>query len=176
MHAALDRTDRQLVQALQDNARLTSAELAQMAHLSQSPCWRRVRRLETEGVISGYHAALDRRALGWGVLAFVMVGIDHQTESLSVAFEEAVCAIPEVVMFHGISGPEDFILVVVAKDLDDYSALLQRRLHRLPGVRHVHTYFSLQEFKGQVGGLPVPAPHTLRDQASVAASPSSGGS
>ncbi len=156
MQTELDRIDRQLVHALQDDARLTSGELAQMAHLSQSPCWRRVKRLEDDGVIRGYHAALNRRALGFGVLAFVMVGIDHQTEVSSVAFEEAVCAIPEVVMFHGISGPEDFLLVVVARDLDAYSELLQRRLHRLPGVRHVRTHFSLQEFKGQVGGLPVP--------------------
>ncbi|MBO9679365.1 Lrp/AsnC family transcriptional regulator [Paenacidovorax monticola] len=156
MQTELDRIDRQLVHALQDDARLTSGELAQMAHLSQSPCWRRVKRLEDDGVIRGYHAVLNRRALGFGVLAFVMVGIDHQTEVSSVAFEEAVCAIPEVVMFHGISGPEDFLLVVVARDLDAYSELLQRRLHRLPGVRHVRTHFSLQEFKGQVGGLPVP--------------------
>ena len=156
MQTELDRIDRQLVHALQDDARLTSGELAQMAHLSQSPCWRRVKRLEDDGVIRGYHAVLNRRALGFGVLAFVMVGIDHQTEVSSVAFEEAVCAIPEVVMFHGISGPEDFLLVVVAHDLDAYSELLQRRLRRLPGVRHVRTHFSLQEFKGQVGGLPVP--------------------
>ena len=152
---ALDRTDRHLLQALQDNARLTSGELAQMAHLSQSPCWRRVKKLEDDGVISGYHAALNRRALGYGVMAFVMVGIDHQNEIASKAFEDAVCAIPEVVMFHGISGPEDFLLVIVARDLDAYSDLLQRKLHRLPGVRQVHTHFSLQEFKGQLAGLPV---------------------
>jgi len=157
MRMELDRTDRQIVAALQDDARLTSGELAQIAHLSQSPCWRRVKRLEDGGVIAGYHAALDRRALGLGVMVFVMVGIDHQTEASSLPFEEAVCAIPEVVMFHGISGPEDFMLVVVARDLDDYSQLLQNRLHRLPGVRRVHSYFSLQEFKGRVGGQPVPA-------------------
>ena len=157
MQPELDRTDRQLLAALQGNARLTSGELAQQAHLSQSPCWRRVKRLEDEGVIRGYHAALDRRALGLGVMAFVMVGIDHQTETSSRAFEAAVCAIPEVVMVHGIAGPADFLLVVVARDLDAYSELLQRHLHRLPGVRHVQTHFSLQDFKGHVGGLPVPA-------------------
>ncbi|WP_280189492.1 Lrp/AsnC family transcriptional regulator [Delftia sp. PS-11] len=151
----IDQTDRQLIRALQDNARLTSGELAQRVHLSQSPSWRRIKRLEDAGVITGYHAALDRRAVGFGVLAFVMVGIDRQNEASSILFEEAVCAIPEVVMFHGISGPEDFLLVVVARDLDAYSELLQRRLHRLPGVRHVHTHFSLQEFKGQIGGLPI---------------------
>ena len=86
MQAEIDRTDRQLLRALQDNARLTSGELAEMAHLSQSPCWRRVKRLEDAGVVRGYHAQLDRRAVGLGVMAFVMVGIDHQTEALSVAF------------------------------------------------------------------------------------------
>ncbi|AVT05309.1 Lrp/AsnC family transcriptional regulator [Paracidovorax avenae] len=156
MQTELDRTDRQLLSALQDNARLTSGELAQMAHLSQSPCWRRVKRLEEEGVIAGYHATLNRRALGLGVMVFVMISIDHQTEASSLPFEEAVCAIPEVVMFHGISGPEDFMLVVVTRDLDAYSELLQNRLHRLPGVRRVHSYFSLQEFKGRIGDLPVP--------------------
>ncbi|ADX45091.1 Lrp/AsnC family transcriptional regulator [Paracidovorax avenae] len=156
MQTELDRTDRQLLSALQDNARLTSGELAQMAHLSQSPCWRRVKRLEEDGVIAGYHASLNRRALGLGVMVFVMIGIDHQTEASSLPFEEAVCAIPEVVMFHGISGPEDFMLVVVTRDLDAYSELLQNRLHRLPGVRRVHSYFSLQEFKGRIGDLPVP--------------------
>ncbi|WP_053844184.1 Lrp/AsnC family transcriptional regulator [Paracidovorax avenae] len=156
MQIELDRTDRQLISALQDNARLTSGELAQMAHLSQSPCWRRVKRLEEDGVIAGYHASLNRRALGLGVMVFVMIGIDHQTEASSLPFEEAVRAIPEVVMFHGISGPEDFMLVVVARDLDAYSELLQNRLHRLPGVRRVHSYFSLQEFKGRIGDLPVP--------------------
>lgn len=156
MHIDFDKTDRLLVQALQRDARLTSGELAQLANLSQSPTWRRVRRLEEAGLILGYHAALDRRALGYGVLAFVLVGIDRQNESSSAAFEQAVLDIPEVVMVHAISGPEDFMLVVVARDLDHYSEVLQKRLHRLPSVRQVHTHFSLQDFKGQIGNLPIP--------------------
>ena len=156
MHEEIDKTDRLLLQALQANARLTSGELAQMAHLSQSPAWRRVKRMEEAGVVTGYHAALDRRALGYGVLAFVLVGIDHQNETSSHPFENAVKDIPEVVMFHAISGPEDFMLVVVAKDLDSYSNLLQHKLHRLPGVRRVHTHFSLQDIKGQISHLPIP--------------------
>ncbi len=155
MRVETDEIDRQLLTALQDNARLTSAELAQMTGLSQSPCWRRVKRMEESGLIKGYQARLDRRALGYGVNAFVMVGIDHQDAVSSRAFEEAVRAIPEVVLFHGISGPADFMLLVVARDLDAYSELLQKRLHRLPGVKQLQTYFSLQEFKG-FGGLPIP--------------------
>lgn len=157
MQIDVDLTDRKLLEALQNNARLTTGELAQMTNLSQSPCWRRIKRMEESGLIAGYQARLSRKGLGYGVMAFVMVSIDHQTEIRSVEFEEAVCAIPEVVMFHGISGPEDFMLVVVARDLEHYSTLLQTRLYRLPGVRQARTSFSLQEFKG-FDQLPIPAP------------------
>ena len=155
MQIEMDSIDRQLLQALQNNARLTTGELAQMTNLSQSPCWRRIKRLEESGLIASYQARLNRRALGYGVMAFVMIGIDHQNEARSFDLEEAVAAIPEVVMFHAISGLEDFMLVVVARDLDDFSELLQRKLHRIPGVRQVHTFFSLQEFKN-FGELPIP--------------------
>ncbi|MDM0104571.1 Lrp/AsnC family transcriptional regulator [Variovorax sp. J22R24] len=156
MQIELDKIDRQLMAALQQNARLTTGELAQMTGLSQSPCWRRIRRLEESGLIDGYHARLSRRGLGYGVVAFVSISIDHQNELRSMEFVEAVRAIPEVVMFHGITGTADFLLMVVARDLDAYSDLLQSKLHRLPGVKQVQTSFSLQEFK-RFDDLPVPA-------------------
>lgn len=155
MPLTLDATDKLLLSALQGDARLTSAELAERAHLSQSPCWRRIKRLEESGLIAGYGARLDRRTLGWGVMAFVTITIDSQDERLSVAFEAAVRDIPEVVMCHGVSGPEDFILVVVAQDLDAYSALMQHKLRRMPGVKLVRTSFSLQEVKA-MNGIPIP--------------------
>lgn len=155
MPLTLDATDKLLLSALQGDARLTSAELAERAHLSQSPCWRRIKRLEESGLIAGYGARLDRRTLGWGVMAFVTITIDSQDERLSVAFEAAVRDIPEVVMCHGVSGPEDFILVVVAQDLDAYSALMQHKLRRMPGVKLVRTSFSLQEVKA-MHGVPIP--------------------
>jgi DNA-binding Lrp family transcriptional regulator len=151
----LDRTDRRLLAALQQNARLTTAELAQSIGMSQSPCWRRVRQLEDSGLIGGYHARLNRRALGWGVVAFVSISIDFQNEARSAEFVQAVNTIPEVVMFHGVTGSADFLLMVVARDLDDYSQLLQNRLHGLPGVKQVQTSFSLQEFKA-FGDFPIP--------------------
>ncbi|MDM0076626.1 Lrp/AsnC family transcriptional regulator [Variovorax sp. J2P1-59] len=156
MQIELDHIDRQLMAALQQNARLTTGELAQMTGLSQSPCWRRIRRLEESGLIDGYHARLSRRGLGYGVVAFVSISIDHQNELRSTAFVDAVRAIPEVLMFHGITGTADFLLMVVARDLDAYSELLQSKLHRLPGVKQVQTSFSLQEFK-RFDDLPIPA-------------------
>lgn len=156
MRVDFDGVDLQLLAALQDNARLTTGELAQMAGLSQSPCWRRIRRMEEAGLIEGYHARLSRRALGYGVVAFVSISIDFQNEARSAEFVDAVRAIPQVVMFHGVTGAADFLLMVVAEDLDTYSELLQRKLHRLPGVKQVQTSFSLQEFK-RFDDLPIPA-------------------
>ncbi len=156
MQVEIDATDRLLLQALQANARLTTSELAQQTQLSQSPCWRRIKRLEDDGMIADYHARLDRGALGYGVMAFVTISIEGQDEGHSLDFERAVRDIPEVVMCHGVSGPEDFVLVVVAQDLDAYSALMQHKLRRLPGVKMVRTSFSLQEVKG-LDGLPIPA-------------------
>jgi Lrp/AsnC family leucine-responsive transcriptional regulator len=156
MQIDFDGVDLMLLEALQDNARLTTGELAQLTGLSQSPCWRRIRRLEEAGLIDGYHARLSRRALGYGVVAFVSISIDFQNEARSAEFADAVLAIPQVVMFHGITGSADFLLMVVAEDLDSYSDLLQRKLHRLPGVKQVQTSFSLQEFK-RFDELPIPA-------------------
>lgn len=155
MQAELDTIDRQLLCALQANARLTTSDLAQATGLSQSPCWRRIRRLEETGLIAGYQARLDRRKLGYGVVAFVSVTIDHQNKERNTLFVEAVNAIPEVVMFHAVTGTADFLLMVVAEDLDTYSTLLQQKLHRLPGAQQVQTNVSLREFKA-FGALPIP--------------------
>jgi Lrp/AsnC family leucine-responsive transcriptional regulator len=156
MQEDFDDLDREIAAALQRNARITTNDLAKMTGLSQSPCWRRVKRLEESGLIDGYHARLDRRVLGYGVVAFVGISIDFQNEQRSAEFVEAVGAIPQVVMFHGVTGAADFLLMVVAEDLDAYSDLLQRTLHRLPGVRQVQTSFSIQEFKS-FDSLPIPA-------------------
>lgn len=155
MQTELDAIDRQLLSALQANARLTTGELALATGLSQSPCWRRIRRLEEAGLIAGYRARLDRRQLGYGVVAFVSITIDYQNAARNTLFVEAVNAIPEVVMFHAVTGTADFLLMVVAADLDSYSTLLQNKLHRLPGAQQVQTNVSLREFKA-FDGLPIP--------------------
>ncbi len=155
MQVKMDRIDRLLLQELQSNGRLTSHELAERVHLSQSPSWRRVKRLEDAGVITGYEARLDRRALGWGVMVFVTISIDSQDEKNSLRFEQGVKEIPEVISCHGVSGPEDFILIVVAQDLESYSTLMQQKLRRLPGVKLLRSSFSMQEVK-VAQGLPIP--------------------
>jgi Lrp/AsnC family transcriptional regulator, leucine-responsive regulatory protein len=156
MSEELDSTDLAILNELQANGRLTTAELAQRVNLSQSPCWRRVNKLESEGVIRGYHAEVSRKIVGLGAMVFVMISIDYQSADRLQAFQDAVVNIPEVVMFHSISGSEDFILVVLTKDLEAFSDLLHDKLHRLPGLARLQTYFSLREIKGRMADIPIP--------------------
>jgi Lrp/AsnC family transcriptional regulator, leucine-responsive regulatory protein len=147
MSSAPDTIDRQLLTALQKNGRATVGELAELVSLSQSPCWRRVRQLEDSGVIAGYHARLDRKLLGYGVLGFVHLAMaDHTLEKAS-AFEREVVALPQVISCHNLSGQFDYQLEVVAKDLDAFSEFVRTSIRGLPGVREISTSFSLKEVK-----------------------------
>ena len=91
---ALDATDRTILIELQQDARRTVAELADLVSLSQSPCWRRVRQLEESGVIEGYHARLNRKRLGYGVTGFVHLQMENHTPEIAAAFEREVVALP----------------------------------------------------------------------------------
>jgi DNA-binding Lrp family transcriptional regulator len=151
---SLDKFDLAILDELQANARLTNAELAQRVGLSAAPCWRRVRALEEEGFIKGYHAEIDRHKIGLGVLAFVRLDADRNTGNLTRAMEEAIRQIPEVVSCHYISGTGTFELQVVARDLDSFSLFARDVLLNLPNVKDMHTSFSLGEVKAS-GALPL---------------------
>jgi len=143
----LDDHDLKILAALQDNGRLTNHELAEQVGLSASPCWRRVKRLETEGAIRGYQAVLDQRRLGLGVTVFVSVSIERNDTAAHRAFEQGVLGRPEIVACHIVGGQHDFLLQVVAEDLDAYAAFALNVLGQLPGVREIHSSFVLKEVK-----------------------------
>lgn len=143
----LDDYDLKILAALQLDGRLSNNELAQQVGLSPSPCWRRVKRLEEEGIIRGYQAMFDQRRLGLGVTVFVNVAIQSQDTKAHKAFEEAVLKLPEVVGCHILAGQQDFLLHVVAEDLDAYSDFALHKLGQLPGVRKIHSSFALKEVK-----------------------------
>jgi DNA-binding Lrp family transcriptional regulator len=147
----LDRIDRQLLAALQDDARLTTAELAQRVALSASPCWRRVKRLESQGFVRGYHAALDAERLGWGVTAFVQVTLERHELALGEHFEAAVRDVPEIVACHNVSGAYDYLLQVLARDLKSFGELSRTVIRSLPGVKEMNSSFSLREVKRGAG-------------------------
>ena len=144
---SIDKFDLAILQELQANGRLTNAELAQRVGLSAAPCWRRVRALEAAGYIKGYHAEIDRRKIGLGVLAFVRLDTDRATSDATRKLEDAIRKLPEVVACHYISGTGMFELQVVAQDLDAFSRFALNGLMTLPNVKDLHTSFSLGEVK-----------------------------
>ena len=143
----LDKFDLTILDALQANARLTNAELAQRVGLSAAPCWRRVRALEEAGYIRGYRAEIDRHKIGLDVLAFVRLDAVQNSGPALQGLEDAIRLIPEVVSCHYISGTGTFELQVVAKDLETFSKFALEKLINLPNVKDIHTSFSLGEVK-----------------------------
>lgn len=154
MSDTLDKTDRQLLAALQTDARLTVAQLAEQVALSHSPCWRRIHRLEQDGFISGYHARLDRQRLGFGVLGFISIQMENHGPETALAFEKMVVALPEVLSCHNLSGRYDYQIEAIAPDLESFSRFVRERVRLLPGIREISTSFSLREVK-RTAGVPV---------------------
>ena len=152
--SALDRYDIAILAALQQDARLTNAELAARIGLTAAPTWRRVRWLEDQGYITGYRAEIDRCRIGLGVLAFVRVDADRNNAAATRQLEASLRALPEVISCHYISGAGTFELQVVATDLDAFSRFTLDTLLVLPNVGDVHTSFSLGEVKA-AGALPL---------------------
>jgi len=151
----LDRADRLLLDALQRNARLTVAELADQVSLTPSPCWRRLKRLETVGLIRAYRATLSAQKLGYGVTVFVDVMMGDYDEETLQRFAGRLADIPEIVSCHYVSGRSDFLLEVVAVDVQAYGEFALKVLLTLPGVKEIYSNFSMNVLK-EGGLLPIP--------------------
>lgn len=143
----IDATDRKLLELLQDNGRLTNAELAEETGLSVSACHRRVKQLESRGIITGYSAVVDRTKAGLSVLAYVLVKLDSHTEGRLDDFEKRIDLIDEVVACYAISGSGDYILKVAASDMDSFAEVALKKLARLPGVKDSSSNFVLSTMK-----------------------------
>lgn len=143
----LDDTDRAILRELQADGRLSNARLSEKLALSETPCWRRLKRLEAEGYIESYQANLDRRKLGFGVVAFVQVTLGNHAGETPLRFEQQVSQLPEVLSCHNVSGDCDYLMQVVAADLDAYGAFVRDQLRRLPGVTSIRSNLSLRQLK-----------------------------
>jgi Lrp/AsnC family leucine-responsive transcriptional regulator len=150
----LDSVDRRMLEILQREGRISNAALAERLHLSPSPCLRRLRALEGEGVISGYRAMLDRAKLGLGLTVFVELKVDGHSDRSAAAISERLTAAPEVVSAHIVSGSADFLLEVAVADLAAYERLMFETLLKLPNVSDVRSNFALRTVK-PAGPLPL---------------------
>ncbi|WP_447927484.1 Lrp/AsnC family transcriptional regulator [Vreelandella sp. EE27] len=152
--APLDKIDAQLVAYLQADGRLSNAKLAERLSISEATCWRRHKRLEEASVIEGYQATLNRRELGASVLAFVQITCTQHDGAATAEFERLVQASSRVLSCHNTTGEADFLLQVIARDLDDYSRFVETVLRKLPGVSSIRSNLSLREVKA-TNRLPV---------------------
>jgi Lrp/AsnC family transcriptional regulator, leucine-responsive regulatory protein len=150
----LDKIDRALLAALQTDGRISNAKLAETVGLSETPCARRLKRLENDGYIERYRAVLSRRTLGLGVFAFVYVRFAVHDKTLANRFEREVQAIPRILSCHNVSGTADYVMQVVARDLDDYGTFMRDQVRALPGVTSIESALSLREVKSP-GALPL---------------------
>lgn len=143
----LDKTDRAILAALQRDGRMPIARLADTVGLSETPCARRLKRLESDGYIERYRAQLSRKALGFGVVAFVLVRFAVHDRDVANRFEREILAIERILSCNNVSGTADYLLQVVARDLDDYGTFLRESLRNLPGVTSIESALSLREVK-----------------------------
>lgn len=143
----LDKFDKEILRVMQRDATVSMAELSQHVGLSHTPCWRRVKRMEAQGLIKQKVTLLDNKKLNLSVSVFIFVSLkNHDRESLN-AFELAVQDIDEVMECHTTSGDKDYMLKVIVESIEDYEQLLKGTLTSLPHVDHISSTFALKQVK-----------------------------
>ncbi|MBZ0162993.1 MAG: Lrp/AsnC family transcriptional regulator [Notoacmeibacter sp.] len=149
MQADLDHIDWKILKELQDDGRMTNVELARRVGISAPPCLRRVKRLESSGIIRGYRAMLDAPALGFPVVAFCLVGLHRQSEADIRAFSELTRTWPIVRRAWMMSGETDFLLHCVAKDLSSFQDFVISSITAAPNVDTVRTALTIRQVKDE---------------------------
>ena len=140
----LDATDSQIIQLLQQDGRMSNADLAAQIHRSESACHRRVRQLETAGVIERYTAVINQKAIGKPANIFGEITLANMGEDTLNAFEEAVRACDDVVTCFFMTGNADYLLHITAANTEDYERIYRTHLSRLPGIARIRTSFALR--------------------------------
>ena len=156
--SVLDDIDKRIVAVLQAEGRLPIVDLAERVGLSPTPCQRRVKRLEEEGVIGRYAALVSPEAMGFGLQALVEVTLEDHSEKTVAAFEAAIRARPEVVACYAVTGGMDFLMHVFAPDLARFSDFAMKALLRLPGVKGTRSSFIMQQVKNDLAWAPQAPP------------------
>ena len=155
-HAKFDAIDRRILEELQRSGRMTNLELAEKVGISPTPCLRRVRQLESDGVIKGYVAELDRERVGLGLTVFIAVRLTSHSDSTTKAFRRSMSGMAEVTACYAISGEHDFLLHVVVPDLAGYRRFVLDRLIKLSEIRDIQSSFVIDTVKEDA---PIPLDH-----------------
>lgn len=142
-----DETDILILKILQRDASLSAQEIATQVNLSTTPCWRRMNRMEKEGVIRGKVALLDADKLGMQMVTFVSISLTRNDEDSLEAFEEQVRQFPEIVECYTVTGTMDYFLKIITRDIQHFESFLRRHLARLPLIRDLHSNVAVTQIK-----------------------------
>ncbi len=143
----MDKIDYAIMGELQSNGRLTNQELAERVNLSPSPCLRRVRNLEEDGVIAGYRAVIDPKKYGLNVTIFARITLQQHNKEIIANFESAIQLLDEVMECYLLTGSADYLLRIMLRDLDDYDRFMRQKLHNIKGIAAINTSFAFGEIK-----------------------------
>jgi Lrp/AsnC family transcriptional regulator, leucine-responsive regulatory protein len=143
----LDNFDIAILTVLRDDARASLQDISGKVGLSTTPCWNRIKKMETEGVIQGYTVRIDPMAIGFSETVIVQVTLESHNDETIYAFGKALGEIPEVLEAFLISGDYDYFIRIAVRDTRDYERLLREKLYRIPGIRHSKSSFVLRRLK-----------------------------
>ncbi|AMO76222.1 MULTISPECIES: Lrp/AsnC family transcriptional regulator [Pseudomonas] len=155
MPIELDAYDKRILALLQEEATLSTAEIAERIGLSQSPCWRRIQRLKEEGVIRRQVTLLDRKKIGLNTQIFAQVKLNTHGRNNLTEFAAAIREFPEVLECHVLMGAVDFMLRIVTEDIEAYERFFFERLSQVPGIQEINSIVALSEIKSTTS-LPLP--------------------
>lgn len=155
----LDAIDLKILTALQEDGRLSNADLSDRVGLSQSPCLRRVKRLESDGFIKSYRAVLERQAVGLSLTVFAEFKLGNATQEAVEEFQEKLISLPQVVTCHMLSGDSDCLAEIVVPSVTAYEHLLTHKLRSLPHVQDIRSNIALKRVKSET---PMPLFHIKR--------------
>lgn len=144
---SLDQHDRKILRELQQNARLSNTELAELVGMSSTACWNRTRQLEAEGYIRGYVALIDQKKMGFADIVLVEITLDSHEDTALARFGEELAALPEVLEAHLVSGEYDYLVKLAVDGTAGYERFLREKLYRISGIRHSRSMFALRCMK-----------------------------
>ena len=147
MSLKLDKIDRKILEILQANAKITNAKLSEQIGLSPAPTLERVKKLENSGIIKSYHAKVDTKKVGLGVSTFVQASLKGHNKKIIDGFMDKIHKIDEVVECHHVTGTGDFVLKIIAKDIDAYQKLMLEQVSEIPEVDGLQSMIILSTFK-----------------------------
>ncbi|WP_139974197.1 MULTISPECIES: Lrp/AsnC family transcriptional regulator [Brucella/Ochrobactrum group] len=151
----LDSVDLRILEAVQENARITKLALAEKVGLSATPCWLRLRKLEEAGVVTGYHARIAYRKIAPIAHVIVQITLGNHRQSDFERFERAIAAVPEIVSCWSVGGGVDYFLMIVARDIDGYQRLIDRLLDQNIGIERYFTYIVTKLVKDEKTSAPL---------------------